>query len=127
MARILVIDDEEPVRAMLREMLQRAGHEVTEAADGDAGLSAFRSQPPDLVITDILMPAKGGLVTIKEIRSLDPAARIIAISGGGKTGKLSFLSTARTFPGVKTLRKPFRRAELLGLVEEVLAGPVPTP
>lgn len=123
MARILVIDDEEPVRAMIRQMLERAGHVVEEAEDGEAGVHAFRARPPDLVVTDILMPHKGGLLAIKEIRALAPEARVIAISGGGKTGRLSFLSTARTFPGVRTLKKPFRRAELVGLVEEVLQGP----
>ncbi len=122
MARILVIDDEEPVRTLVREMLQRAGHQVEEAVDGEQGLAAFHRSPADLVITDILMPAKGGLVTIKEIRAAAPDAKIIAMSGGGKTGKLSFLSTARTFPGVRTLKKPFRRNELLTLVEATLAG-----
>jgi len=123
MARILVIDDEEPVRAMIRQMLERAGHAVEEAADGDAGIRAYRARPADLVITDILMPAKGGLVVIKEMRAACPDARFIAISGGGRTGRLSFLSTARTFPGVRTLKKPFRRADLLSLVEEVLGEP----
>lgn len=122
MARILVIDDEEPVRTLVREMLQRAGHEVEEAFDGDQGLASFHRHPADLVITDILMPTKGGLVTIKELRAAVPDVKIIAMSGGGKTGKLSFLSTARTFPGVRTLKKPFRRSELLNLVEATLAG-----
>ncbi|MBE0617974.1 MAG: response regulator [Proteobacteria bacterium] len=122
MARILVVDDEEPVRAMIRQMLEGAGHVVEEAEDGEAGIRAYRTRPSDLVITDILMPNKGGLVAIKEMRAAFPDARVIAISGGGRTGRLSFLSTARTFPGVRTLKKPFRRADLLSLVDEVLGG-----
>lgn len=125
LARILVIDDEESVRTMIREMLSRVGHTVEEAADGEVGLQSFRRQPADLVITDILMPNKGGLVAIKELRESRPTARIIAISGGGRTGRMSFLSTARTFPGVLTLKKPFRRSELLSLVEQALAAPDP--
>jgi len=125
-AHILVIDDEESVRTMIREMLSRDGHTVTEADDGDAGLEAFRRQPADLVITDILMPNKGGLVAIKELRASRPTAKIIAISGGGRTGRMNFLSTARTFPGVLTLQKPFRKSELLKLVDQALAAPEPT-
>lgn len=121
MAYILVVEDEEAVRSMLRQMLERAGHVVAEAPDGEEALHAYRARPADLVITDILMPKKGGLVAIKEIQALAPGAPIIAISGGGRTGRLSFLSTARTFPGVRTLKKPFRRSELLSLVDEALA------
>jgi CheY-like chemotaxis protein len=127
MPRILVIDDEEPVRRMIQEMLVRVGHTVEEAGDGDDGTRAFRRQPADLVITDILMPNKGGPVAIKELRGSFPSARIIAISGGGRTGRMRFLSTARTFPGVRVPKKPFRRAELLQRVGEALAeerGPV---
>ncbi len=120
MARILIIDDEQQVRAMMRQMLERAGHEVDEASDGEAGLRSFQRKSADLVITDILMPVKGGLVTIAELRRDHPGVKVIAISGGGRNGKLNFLSTAKTFPGVRVLRKPFRRAELLETVKETL-------
>lgn len=123
MARILVIDDEEPVREMLRQMLERAGHEVLQACDGDEGVAVHKRSQVDLVITDILMPRKGGLVTISELRRDRPDMKIIAMSGGGRTGKLNFLSTAKTFPGVKTLRKPFRQSEVLDAVREILSSP----
>jgi len=122
MANILVMDDEEPIRSMVRQMLERSGHTVRDAADGAEGVALFRASRPDLVITDILMPNMGGLVAIKEIRQLDPGAKILAISGGGKDGKLNFLSTARTFEGLQTLRKPFTRSQLLTAVNELLAG-----
>jgi hypothetical protein len=68
------------------------------------------------------------LVAIKEIRQLDPNARIVAISGGGRTGRMNFLSTARTFPGVRTLAKPFSLNDLLSQIEDVLGtSAVPTP
>lgn len=120
MARILIIDDEEPVRTMLRQMLERAGHEVVEASDGDEGLALYRSAPTDLIITDILMPKKGGLAAIAEFRREFPGSRIVAVSGGGRGGKLMFLATARTYPGVVTLRKPFTRAELMDAVGAAL-------
>lgn len=122
MAKVLIIDDEEPVRLMLRQMLERAGHQVAEARDGDEGIEAYRRAPADLVITDILMPNKGGLAAIGELRREFPSTRIIAISGGGRGGKLMFLASARTYPGVVTLKKPFTRNELMEAVTAVLAS-----
>jgi DNA-binding NtrC family response regulator len=120
MARILVVDDEEDLRSMLTQMLERAGHTVSTADDGEAAVKAYAESTADLILIDILMPKKGGLVAISEIRSQAPQAKIIAMSGGGRSGKLNFLSTAQTFPGVRVVRKPFRRQQLLSLVEEVL-------
>ena len=120
MQRILVIDDEAPMREMLTGMLGKEGFEVDAAGDGDAGLELFRRCRPDLVVTDILMPHIGGLVAIREMRDLDPSVKIIAISGGGSDGKLNFLSTARTFKGVKTLQKPFRHTDLMAAVRGAL-------
>lgn len=120
MAKVLVIEDEEQVRDMIRQTLERAGHEVFEAGDGEAGIEIFDHQKIDLVVTDILMPKKGGLVTILELRQKSPNLKIIAMSGGGRSGKLNFLSTAKTFPGVVTFRKPFRKTEFLTAVEELL-------
>lgn len=122
MARVLVVEDEEQVRDMIRQTLERAGHEVFEAADGEEGLAVFDTASIDLVVTDILMPKKGGLATILELRQKNPDLKIIAMSGGGRSGKLNFLSTAKTFPGVRTFRKPFRKTEFLAAVDELLAG-----
>ena len=77
--RLLIIEDEAQVRAMLRQMLERARHEVQEARDGNEGLRLFEEQPADLVITDLLMPEKEGLETIKDIRKVSPEAPIIAM------------------------------------------------
>ncbi len=121
MARILVVEDEEHVRDVVRQMLEQAGHEVEVAADGDQAMGVWERWKPDLVFTDILMPNKGGLVLIKDLRERAPRLPIVATSGGGRTGKLNFLSTARTFRGVVTLKKPFSRRELLDAVHQALA------
>jgi CheY-like chemotaxis protein len=81
--KILVIDDEEAMRGYLRLLLEKEGYAVREAADGHAGLAACRADPPDLVITDLVMPRMGGLETIRELRRAFPRVCIIAISGFG--------------------------------------------
>jgi len=120
MARILIIEDDVAARELLRDILETEGHEVAEADNGEDGVGRYRAGTTDLVITDILMPKKGGLNVIRDIRDKDPSARVIAMSGGGKDGKLNFLGTARTFDGVLTLSKPFKHTDLIAVVEKAL-------
>ena len=81
--KILVIDDEEPMRGYLRIVLEKEGYIVLDASDGHEGLALCKSEQPDLVITDLVMPNKGGLETIRELKRDHPQIRIIAISGFG--------------------------------------------
>ena len=118
---ILVIDDEELIRLQIRNALEMEGFTVHEAANGNEGLTRIALAVPDVVITDILMPDKEGIETILELRRLYPAIRIIAISGGGRTGNKDFLRTAKHLGADRTLAKPFGLADLLRLVREVLA------
>jgi len=120
MTRILVIDDEKPIRTLVRQMLEKAGYEVTEASDGKKGMTILREESSDLVITDILMPDQEGLQTIKELRRDYPEVKIIAISGGGAVGPETYLQTARRFGADRTLTKPFSRDDLLRAVGELI-------
>ncbi|MEE9146223.1 MAG: response regulator [Candidatus Tectomicrobia bacterium] len=119
-ARILLIDDDAPLRSTLHQLLEEAGYEVIDASDGDQGIQRYRETPTDLVITDLLMPHKEGLETIQELRREFPAVKIVAISGGGKAGNLDFLPAAQQFGAQRFLRKPFEQDELLGTIEEIL-------
>lgn len=121
MARILVIDDDDALRQMLRRMLEMAGHEVADAEDGDTGLAEFRRQPPELVITDIFMPRREGLETIMAMRR-EGGRRvpIIAISGGGSHGAFEHLDTAKVLGAAYTLPKPFHYSELIAIVDQAL-------
>ena len=83
----------------------------------------YREQRPDLVLTDIFMPEKEGLETISELGLLDPAVRVIAISGGGNMGILNPLPMAAKLGAVRTLAKPFGRRELLEAVAAALEDP----
>lgn len=120
MARILIIDDEDQPRRMLYQALTRAGYEVVEARDGNEGLARFREAPTDLIITDILMPEKEGLETIIDLRREFPHVKIVAMSGGGRTGSLNFLDIARRLGAQCTLPKPFGLQDMLKAVRELL-------
>jgi CheY-like chemotaxis protein len=121
MKRILLIDDDDDLRPMIRKILERAGYDVVEAPDGKEGLRLFRLDPADLVLTDIYMPEKEGLETIRELRIDFPSVKIIAMSGGsGKTGGFSSLNFAAKFGAIHTISKPFRRQELLDLIQKSL-------
>jgi two-component system, chemotaxis family, chemotaxis protein CheY len=120
MATILVIDDDAALRRVLRRMLG-ADHDVVEAADGAAGIARFAEHGPRLVITDILMPKKEGIETIREIRRLAPEVKILAISGGG-IGTPHYLDMAGKLGADVTLMKPFSAADLRATVRALLTG-----
>ena len=121
MARILVIDDEELVRQVVRQSLKEEGHSVGEAVDGDEGLKKFRENDPDVVITDILMPKKEGIETIQEMRRIRPDVAIIAMSGGGRMRDTSFLFAAKILGADSALEKPFSLDALKRTVDKTLA------
>ena len=127
MASILVIDDDAPIRQVLAEILTRHGHRVREAEHGIAGVKLYREEPADLVITDMVMPEKEGVSTILELREIDSAVRIIAISGGMAQDPELYLQLAEGLGADRVLRKPFLLTELITLVSEVLALPRPPP
>jgi CheY-like chemotaxis protein len=122
-ARILLVEDDDGVREILRKALVAEGYSVDEASNGVLALAAYRRQPCELVITDLVMPEKDGLEMIMELRRLDPAVKIIAMSGGGRTlgpGQL-YLESARLFGAHRLLSKPFTATALLTAVSDLLA------
>lgn len=121
MKSILVIEDNENMLQMMCDLLGRSGYTVYTATDGVQGLKAFRTHSPALVITDIIMPDKEGLEVIMELTKQQPRPRIIAVSGGGILEPQTYLSLARKLGADHALAKPFRPAELLGLIERLLA------
>ena len=121
MANILIIDDDDQFREMLRQMLERAGYEVVEAPDGKEGLRLFRENKVDLVITDIFMPEKEGLEVLMEFRRNFPDTKIIAISGGARNiSPEESLKMAEAFGAKYTFKKPVDREALLDAVKELL-------
>ena len=117
---VLIIEDEQEVRAMIAMILTAAGHDVSQAANGlEAAALLEKEAPYDLVITDILMPEKEGIETIKELKSQWPQTRILAISGGGIGMSGDYLDLALAMGADEALGKPFGRKELLMAVERL--------
>lgn len=118
-ARVLVIDDEEPLRTALCATLSDAGYAVAEAPDGAAGVEELRSHPADAVVMDIYMPELDGFETIRALRRVAPDVKIIAISGGSR-GDFDPLKAAEMLGADRALRKPFGTDEVLAALTEVL-------
>jgi len=119
--RVLVIDDDEQIRKLLRQVMEWAGHEVIEAADGREGMFKQRKQQADLVITDLIMPEQEGLETITLLKKEYPLVKIIAISGGGRIGPDAYLPAAQELGADRVFSKPFDVRELATTVRELLA------
>lgn len=117
--RILVVDDDPAVRDSVAMVLESAGFLVDQAEQGATGMRLLRAHAPDLVITDILMPQKEGIETIREIRAVLPHTPIIAISGGTDMGA-DYLKMAQTFGATEVLAKPFDPMVMLELVHRLL-------
>ena len=114
MATILIIDDEEGIRTLLRTTLEAAGHQVVEAANGHIGLEWYRHTPTDLIITDILMPELNGLELMLALTRQFLHAKVIAISGEG--GETNVLDVAKLLGARRTFHKPFSIPQLLDAV-----------
>ena len=122
MARVIVIDDQEPIRRIVRRALENDGHEVFEASDGEVGMELLERAPADVVITDIFMPGMDGIQTLREIRKRFPAIKVIAMSGGDSTGLLDLRQDAELLGALKSIHKPFNAREIVELVRGVLGG-----
>ena len=120
MSRILIIDDEQPVRSVFRRALERAGHEVSEAGDGQAGLKQIAQSSFDLVVTDIVMPKMEGVEFIFQVHREQPDLKVIAMSGGGRVAPKAYLDMARAAGAVSVLAKPFTIEALLAAVDAAL-------
>jgi CheY-like chemotaxis protein len=118
MASLLVIDDEEQVRTLLRRVLEQEGYHVVEARDGREGVQSCREMPID-VITNILMDQQDGLATIRVLHRECPQVKVIAITGG--RGDLDFLEDAKAFGAEWAFTKPLVLKQFLAAVREAVA------
>lgn len=123
MAKILVVDDEDSVRFVIKETLEQERHEVVEARTGNEALEVFERKPAELVITDLVMPDKNGIDLILELKNRYPNVRILAISGGGGlNGRFDYIPIAELIGARSVMRKPFNIIELKQTVKELLTA-----
>ena len=121
MAQIIIVDDDAVVREMTTAILERDGHSVEQADDGNAGLAAVRARVPELLITDMEMPKMDGVELITELAKEFPHLPIIAMSGAPQSPQYLYL--ASLLGAEKILTKPFSTKLLTNTVKEVLSRP----
>lgn len=120
MKRILVIEDDPAMNQYLRDILSKAGYELSSAKNGIEGLEAIRACPPDLILLDIFMPEKDGLEVLMELRRLSRKQRVLVTSGKQHLLSGSSLHLAEKLGANATLPKPFTPKELLSQVTKLL-------
>jgi CheY-like chemotaxis protein len=121
MATILVADDDELLARMLEKALLRSGHQVIRAANGVEALRLYDPAKVDLVLTDLIMPEKEGLELIMSLRKINKEIKIIAMSGGGRSGPENYLPIAKQMGSKAVLKKPFSIELLQQTVNQILA------
>lgn len=125
MARILVIDDDAPVRTTVKLLLERRGHDVVAADDGRSGLKLIADGRFDLLIVDIFMPAMDGLETIRSVRGIAPDLSVVVMSGSSFRSTTvpapDFLSMAVKLGATGAVQKPFKPQQLIATIERALA------
>ena len=121
---VLVADDQEAIRVLVKQWLQRAGHTVACASDGREAEKLLAKQKFDLVITDVVMPDVDGLDVIAAFRKVQPGARVVAISGGGRYLEgTDCLKIAKGLGAHASLIKPFTWEKLLAAMHEAMRAP----
>ena len=114
--RVLVVDDDNDIRGLVVELLERAGLEVAQASDGRAGLRAFHQSPPDLVVLDVSMPGLDGWDTLERIRDLSDVPVMMLTARGAELERVRGLQSGAD----DYIVKPFGRQELVARVQALL-------
>jgi DNA-binding response OmpR family regulator len=117
--RILLVDDDDPLRAILAQALKQQGYAVQEATNGKEAMDIYDRQGADIVILDVVMPEKEGLETIVELKRQPRIPGIIVMSGGGQISPKVYLRIAKAHRADRVLEKPFSCEDLLNTVAEV--------
>jgi two-component system, chemotaxis family, chemotaxis protein CheY len=117
MAKILVVDDAEFLRVRITKMLTADGFEVVEAENGLKAIDAFKANKPDMVLMDITMPEMDGLSALKELRKIDPSAKVVMLTALGQESVVleAVKSGAKDF-----VVKPFERDRILSAINKLL-------
>jgi CheY-like chemotaxis protein len=121
-ADVLLIDDMHLVRGAIKAILTRAGHAVTEATDGEAGIALLQNRPFDLVVTDMIMPGQDGTDVMGFLHAMDKRPRILAISGGNSDVSAEEALRLAREQADAVMTKPFENSELISKVDGLIAA-----
>lgn len=119
MPGILLVEDNQDVKEMLKKLLEKNGYSVMVASNGREALAKFKSVLTQVVVTDVIMPEEDGIGLIVELKKQKPDIKIIAISGGGKVGPTNYLNIAETLGADAVFAKPFNMNDFIAKVKEL--------
>ncbi|HLB58015.1 MAG TPA: response regulator [Gammaproteobacteria bacterium] len=122
MATILLVEDDDLVRDMLAQTLERASHNVVSATNGEDAAEILKTIKPAIMITDIIMPKKSGITLISEVKNKHPQMEIIAISGGGRLDPIGYLDLSESLGATVSFEKPVDNSALLMAIDLLLQG-----
>jgi len=119
MAKIMVADDSDAIRQVLEDILTIGKHElVGEAVDGDEAVEKFNQIQPELLLLDLAMPKKDGLVVVKEIKEYNPNARIVLITASDNQ---AIIKQCLDAGALASISKPFEFDKVLKVISETLS------
>jgi CheY-like chemotaxis protein len=119
--RILVVDDDAGIRQTVQIALSNTGYEVLQARDGEEATRLWHEAAPDLVITDIHMPKKSGLLLIQDLQENNSSTRIIVMTDGGPSRHFNLFGLAQLLGAVRTIAKPFALDDMVNAVNQELS------
>lgn len=122
MKKILLVDDEEAIRSMVRVILDKEDRDFLEASDGLKAQDVLKETPCDLVVSDVIMPDCDGIELVMAIRRNYPKLPVIMMSGGGRVHADHYLTLAKKLGAVQVFEKPFDSGELRAAVDDLLAS-----
>ena len=119
MFKVLLVDDDEALRSILRAVLEHINCSVTEASTGESAAAFLERDCPDVLITDLVMPGLLGLDLVRRSRLINPGTKIIAMSGAGHVVKADYLKMASALGADIVLEKPFSPDRLITAMEKL--------
>lgn len=119
MPKLLLVDDDQNLLKVLSLTLEKLGHKVTEATDGEHALQFNEREAHDAALVDLIMPNKEGIETIIGLRKQKPGMKIIAMSGGGRLSADDVLAVAKAMGANAVLSKPFTNEELVAALAAI--------
>jgi CheY-like chemotaxis protein len=120
-ATILLVEDEELLRAGVQEVLEIQGYKVITAPDGEQALACLAAQTIDLIITDLVMPKMDGVDFVKQLRTIKPDLPVIVVSGSTRNIMQRYGIDSIQVPGANaSLPKPFKSVDLIEQVRQLL-------